>query len=98
MNDALFMTIAGLFFGGFAFVGAYFGANLALKLWKFKIKYDKEKNEIVVESENKLHEAIKGKVSDKVEFLSEADQPELEEMEKPKKLKKFMSKFSKPGK
>ena len=59
MNDVLFMTITGIFFGMFAFLGAYFGANLALKLWKFKIKYDKEKQKIVIETENKLVQRLK---------------------------------------
>ena len=89
------MTVAGLFFGGFVFVGAYFGTNLALRRWKLKIRYDKEKQKIVIETEKMK---IIPKITDHVEFLSEATQEELEEMEKPKKLKKFMSKFSKPGK
>lgn len=97
MNDASFMIITGIFFGVFAFFGAYFGANLALSRWKFKLKYDKEKNEIVIETEKKPLKIIP-KITEHAEFLGEATQEELDEMNKPSKLKKFMSRFSKPGK
>ena len=70
-------------------VAAYLGANRAISKSIFTIKLNERQNEINLEPVNP---------TGKVEFLSDATEKELEEMNQEPKLKRFLKGFIKPAK
>lgn len=68
----------------------YILASIILANKKFLVRLDEKKNEIFIEP-------IK-KVVNKMEFLPEIDQKELEEIERPLPLQSFLSRFKKSAK
>lgn len=85
MTNIILIIIAGISIG----IGSFVGANLAISRKRFRIRMDDARDEIVLEPKEK---------AGKAEFLKDATQEELEEMNRSSALRKFLDKFAKPKK
>lgn len=85
MVNIILVIIIGLVSGVCSFVGS----NLAISRKRFRIRMDDAQDEIVLEPQKK---------AGKAEFIGDATQKELDEMNQPSALRKFLDKFAKPKK
>lgn len=83
MIDEIILIIAVAIIAG---VSAYLGAERAINKKRFIVKVDKESEEITLEP------VVKAK---KVEFVGEATQEQLDEMDKEPVWRRFLRKFPK---
>lgn len=67
-------------------VSAYIGAERAISKKRFIVKVDKDKEEVMLEPINK---------SKKAEFMEEATQKQLDEMDKEPAWRRFLNRFAK---
>ena len=72
-------------------LASYIGSSTAISRKKFKIEVDEKEQTITLKADNP-------NLSGKAVFLPDADQKKLSEMDKPKKLQKFLKRFVKPKK
>lgn len=86
---SLIYIIAGLIVIVSVVSASFLGATLAINKKKFIIRADKDNNELILEPINNIQKA---------EFLEEADQEQLEEMELSPGWRNFFKNFVKPRK